>query len=113
MNTRESDLLDMLEELLSVTEETIALDNSENRKTWQRISAAVADLRDGTGEPGDEDPVKVRRKISRLSRERVISLLENVSIACGENESLETLREALAVNVEDGTISPETLEDDS
>lgn len=45
-------LLDMLEELLSVTEDKMSADNesehdSENYKRWQVISAKVADLRDG------------------------------------------------------------------
>lgn len=41
---------------------------------------------------------------SRLSREECIELLTGVSIQCYDHETTEELREAVAVNIEDGTI---------
>ena len=42
--------------------------------------------------------------LNKLTREEVIELLEGVGIACYEHETLGTLREALRVNIKDGTI---------
>jgi hypothetical protein len=42
--------------------------------------------------------------ISRLPRERCVELLTNAGIQCYDADSIETLREAVRVNVEDGTI---------
>jgi transcriptional regulator NrdR family protein len=41
---------------------------------------------------------------TRLSREKCVELLEAVSIACHPDESLELLRDAIKLNVRDGTI---------
>ena len=41
-------LLDLLEELLSLTEPYLSGMTPEERNQWQSISAQVADLRDGT-----------------------------------------------------------------
>ena len=43
--------------------------------------------------------------LSRLTRERIVKLLEEVGIACYDSEDYETLLEALKVNVQDGTIA--------
>lgn len=43
--------------------------------------------------------------LSRLTRGRIIELLESASIACYDSEDYETLLEALKVNVQDGTIA--------
>lgn len=53
------------------------------------------------------------RTISRLSREACVRLLENVSIACYDHETVEVLREAIRVNVEDGTIGRNAVEVES
>lgn len=48
--TEEEETLDLLEELLSITETLIKHHlnkNDEDRKTWERIAARAADLRDG------------------------------------------------------------------
>lgn len=42
--------------------------------------------------------------ISRLSREECAQLLEGVGIQCYDHEPIEVLREAVEVNVKDGTI---------
>jgi hypothetical protein len=47
------------------------------------------------------------RLMSRLSRERIVKLLEGAGIACFDSESTEKLLEALKVNIQDGTIVPD------
>lgn len=42
---------------------------------------------------------------AQLTREELVKALESISIQCYDHESKETLIEALAVNIEDGTIS--------
>jgi len=49
------------------------------------------------------------RLIDQLDRDQIVSLLESISIQCYDNESTETLREALIVNVEDGTLDPSQI----
>jgi hypothetical protein len=53
------------------------------------------------------------RVIYHLSREACVRLLENVSIQCYEHETVEVLREAVRVNVGDGTIGRDALEVES
>ena len=48
--------------------------------------------------------------ISNLSRDACVELLESVGIQCYDSEPIEVLREAVEVNVADGTISREALE---
>lgn len=49
--------------------------------------------------------------INWLERQRIVDILEvNGGIACYDSESTDELREALRVNIEDGTINPEVLE---
>ncbi len=51
----------------------------------------------------------LRERANWLSREEIVSILETEAcIACYGNETTDDLREALVVNVEDGTI-PEYL----
>lgn len=45
--------------------------------------------------------------LNKLSRQEIVELLESVGIACYDSENTEMLREALRVNVEDGTIELE------
>lgn len=47
--------------------------------------------------------------IERLSRASLVTVLENVCIQCYDSESTEVLREAVRVNVDDGTISGEAI----
>lgn len=47
----------------------------------------------------------IPEEIAVLGRSRVVELLTLCGIECYESESLETLQEALRVNVDDGTIS--------
>lgn len=42
--------------------------------------------------------------VHTLDRDQIVNLLEGVSIHCSEEESIETLRDALLVNLQDGTI---------
>lgn len=46
-------------------------------------------------------------KVSGLERSQVVEWLESISIDCQDDESIETLRDALTVNLEDGTIDPQ------
>lgn len=43
--------------------------------------------------------------IEALDRAEIVALLESVSIQCYDHETTEELREALRVNIDDGTIS--------
>jgi len=45
------------------------------------------------------------KNLNWLSRREIVELLESVGIACYDHEDTETLREALRVNIEDGTIA--------
>jgi len=54
---------------------------------------------------------ETRAKIWKLPRERCVELLERVGIQCYDSETTQTLREAVRVNVEDGTIEESYLED--
>jgi ribosome-binding factor A len=49
-------------------------------------------------------------QIMSLSREGCVELLEHVGIQCYDSETVDMLREAVRVNVADGTIAPEELE---
>lgn len=49
--------------------------------------------------------------IDRLDRTKVVELLESASIQCYDHESDEELRQALRVNVADGTIPEESLDE--
>jgi hypothetical protein len=49
-------------------------------------------------------------QIARLPRDGCVRLLEAAGIQCYDSESTEVLREAVAANVEDGTITPQDLE---
>lgn len=44
------------------------------------------------------------RNLNEFGRQEIVEMLENVGIACYDHEDTETLREALRVNIEDGTI---------
>jgi hypothetical protein len=47
--------------------------------------------------------------ITTMTRETCVALLEEVSIACHDHEPVDVLREAVMVNVADGTISRAAL----
>lgn len=51
-----------------------------------------------------------KRQVLSLSREDCVRLLESVGIQCYDSEPVGVLREAVEVNVDDGTISPQALE---
>lgn len=53
------------------------------------------------------DPAPI---IAAMGRKQIVELLEGVSIECRDDETTEELREALKVNVEDGTIPADALE---
>ena len=55
----------------------------------------------------------LRERLNRLDRSQIVTLLESVSIACYDSESTDELREALAVNIEDGTIDESSLPGES
>lgn len=46
----------------------------------------------------------IRRQINWMEREEIVRVLENYGFCCYESETTDELREALFVNVEDGTI---------
>ena len=50
------------------------------------------------------------KKLVWLERHNIVQLLENVSIQCYDEEPTDELREALRVNIEDGTIPWEDVE---
>ncbi len=50
----------------------------------------------------------LRERLNWLDRARIVELLEGASIACYDREPTDELREALAVNIEDGTIREPT-----
>jgi len=52
----------------------------------------------------------LEQRIAKLSRERVVEILGRASIQCHENETDNELREALLVNLQDGTIDGDTLD---
>lgn len=49
--------------------------------------------------------------VSKLDRDTCVRLLEGVSIACEDDEGVDTLREAVAVSVRDGDIQPQDVID--
>ncbi len=54
---------------------------------------------------------EVQETINRLSREQLVRVLEACGFQCYHFEDDALLREALRVNVEDGTISPEMVQE--
>lgn len=52
----------------------------------------------------------ILRKINKLSRQQIVTILESVCIQCYDHETTEELEEALRVNIEDGTISIDDLD---
>lgn len=54
---------------------------------------------------------EIRRTAEGLDRERVVELLESVSIACYDHETDTELRNALVENVLDGTIEEDLLDE--
>lgn len=53
---------------------------------------------------------EIHKQINWLDRERIVQILENYGIACYNDESTDELREALRINIMDGTIPEEDLE---
>lgn len=49
-------------------------------------------------------------KIAVLPRERCVEILTSVSIQCYDSEPTEVLREAIASNIDDGTLSRSSVE---
>lgn len=49
-------------------------------------------------------------KISRLPREKCVELLTDICIQCYDHETVEVLREAVQVNVNDGNIHRDRLD---
>ena len=47
--------------------------------------------------------------IRTLPRERVVELLESISIQCYDTETVDVLREALNVAIRDGDLGPHDL----
>jgi hypothetical protein len=52
----------------------------------------------------------IRERCNWLNRKDIIVLLESAGIACYDNETDDVLRDALIVNVEDGTIPQDALD---
>ncbi len=50
-----------------------------------------------------------RERIQQATRREIEDLLEGVSVQCYDSETTDELRDALIANVEDGTISPDSL----
>ncbi len=64
------------------------------------------------GGADDFRPVSKRRKadVDALSREALVAMLENEGIACYDDEGDEVLREAVRVNLDDGTIEEDQID---
>lgn len=54
--------------------------------------------------------LSTRERLNWLDRSELERMLEDVGIACYEHETNAELREAIAVNIEDGTIPTEELD---
>jgi len=54
--------------------------------------------------------MKNRELINKMTRAEIQTILENNGFAVYDNESMDDLREAVIVNIEDGTIKFEDLE---
>lgn len=50
--------------------------------------------------------------VKKLSREECVELLTSVDIQCYDHETLETLQEAVRVNLEDGTLDKDMVDPD-
>lgn len=50
------------------------------------------------------------RDINWLDRTKVVEILEGYGFACYDSESTDSLREALRINVDDGTIPRSAIE---
>jgi len=84
------------EELSRLLDEIVAaLDESQTKALIKDLTASM--------------DLSLTRKVSRLSRERCVALLEGVSIQCYDTESTEELREAVYVNVLDCNIDAEEI----
>jgi len=55
----------------------------------------------------------IRREVQELSREQCVRMLGNVGIECFDDESVDMLREAVNVHIDDGTISLQDVKDAS
>lgn len=50
-----------------------------------------------------------RERLNKMTRPQIVTLMEGNGFACYEQETEDELREALAYNLEDGTIDPSDL----
>lgn len=57
-------------------------------------------------------PTTVAEKIRACPRERIVQILEDAGIQCYDSETKTVLDEALKVNIEDGTIPEEILNEE-
>jgi ERCC4-related helicase len=92
----ESELLDLLCEYV---------DNQGSEDALEDFFAMRA-------EEAAETAAEVKRAkelVRSLPRERCVALLESISIACYEHETVEELREAVLSNVADGDLNADSL----
>lgn len=54
----------------------------------------------------------LRKSIDAMDRKKIVQVLEGYGFACYASESTRSLRSALKVNVEDGTIDSSVVDDD-
>lgn len=54
--------------------------------------------------------MSIDRMVLEMDRDALVAALEGVCIRCYDHESDEVLREAVRVNIEDGTIDPLALD---
>jgi len=52
---------------------------------------------------------EIEKSINWLSREEIVKILEGYGFACYDSESTDELRDALRINIADGTIDETVL----
>lgn len=87
------------------TETTTEASHSEQQAIAQ-LESIIEMVRAMDKETAAQDYAK------ELTREKCVELLESASIQCYDTEDLETLQEAVASNIEDGTLEPDDFEFD-
>jgi hypothetical protein len=53
------------------------------------------------------DKCEAKARLYLLERPQCVALLEGISIACFDDESVSVLQEAIYENIEDGTLDPQ------
>jgi len=101
-----------VDQLLQYSRNDLLRLDSIGRRTLRAIEEGLAAVGLALAEEEPEEcglSDEVRRAVNWLDRADIVRHLESAGIACYDSEDTDTLREALLVNLEDGTIDPEVL----